>query len=48
MMTKNNAVTIGLVQTRVSDDVSRNMENTIAKIREAAGKGAQIICLQEL
>src|SRR5713226_4316932 len=48
MMAKNNAVTIGLVQTRVSDDVSHNMKNTIAKIREAANKGAQIICLQEL
>src|SRR2546427_531453 len=48
MMTKRNTVTIGLIQTRVSDDISRNMENTISKVRDAAKKGAQIICLQEL
>ncbi|MBI3842224.1 MAG: agmatine deiminase family protein [Thaumarchaeota archaeon] len=47
-MTVKNSVTIGLVQTRVSDNISSNMEKTIAKIREAANKGAQIICLQEL
>ena len=41
-------ITIGLVQTRVSDDIKFNMQNTISKIREAAGKGAKIICLQEL
>ena len=41
-------VTIGLVQTRVSDDISSNMQNTVSKIREAASKGAKIICLQEL
>jgi len=47
-MMKNDSVTIGLVQTRVSDNISQNMERTVAKIREAANKGAQIICLQEL
>ena len=41
-------VTIGLIQTRVSDDISSNMQNTISKIREAASRGAKIICLQEL
>jgi len=41
-------VTIGLVQTRVSEDIKNNMQNTISKIREAAKNGAQIICLQEL
>ncbi|MGI0041102.1 MAG: agmatine deiminase family protein, partial [Nitrosopumilaceae archaeon] len=41
-------VTIGLVQTRVSDDIKNNMQNTVDKIREAASKGAKIICLQEL
>ncbi|TLX80014.1 MAG: hypothetical protein E6L05_00670, partial [Thaumarchaeota archaeon] len=48
MVTKNNAVTIGLIQTSLSDDIKNNMEKTIVKIREAAKKGAQIICLQEL
>ncbi|MBI3841741.1 MAG: acyltransferase, partial [Thaumarchaeota archaeon] len=47
-MVAKNSVTIGLVQTRVSDNISSNMEKTIVKIREAANKGAQIICLQEL
>ncbi|MGI0081800.1 MAG: hypothetical protein ACREAG_00645, partial [Nitrosopumilaceae archaeon] len=47
-MSAKNTVTIGLVQTRVSDDINSNMQNTIAKIREAASKGAKIICLQEL
>lgn len=42
------SVTIGLVQTHVSDDIKSNMENTVSKIREAAGRGAHIICLQEL
>ena len=41
-------VTIGLVQTSVSDDISINMQNTVSKIRDAASRGAQIICLQEL
>ena len=43
MMAQKNSVTIGLIQTRVSDDISGNMEKTITKIREAANKGAQII-----
>ena len=47
-MSAKNSVTIGLVQTGLSDDIKANMENTIAKIREAAGKGAKLICLQEL
>ncbi|HUH61317.1 MAG TPA: agmatine deiminase family protein [Candidatus Eisenbacteria bacterium] len=47
-MVEKKSVTIGLIQTRVSDDIKNNMENTISKIREAAAKGAQIICLQEL
>ncbi len=47
-MDKKNSVTVGLIQTSVSDDFNSNMERTVSKIREAAGKGAQIICLQEL
>lgn len=41
-------ITVGLVQTRLSDDVNQNMKRTIEKIREATSKGAEIICLQEL
>lgn len=47
-MSEKNSVTIGLVQTRVSDDIISNMQNTISKVREAANKGAKIVCLQEL
>ncbi len=45
---KNKTVNIGLIQTCVSEDIPANMEKTAEKIREAAKKGAQIICLQEL
>lgn len=41
-------VNIGLVQMNCTADKSENLEKTIIKIREAATKGAQIICLQEL
>jgi agmatine deiminase len=43
-----NIVTIGLVQTRVSNNIALNVKRTIAKIKEAAKRGAQFICLQEL
>jgi N-carbamoylputrescine amidase len=39
---------IGLVQNKCSTDSEANLEWAIAGIREAAGKGAEIICLQEL
>ncbi|NBB29031.1 acyltransferase [Cellulophaga sp. BC115SP] len=41
-------VNIGLVQMSCSVDVASNMQKAIAGIREAAAKGAQIVCLQEL
>ena len=37
-----------MVQTSCSSDLSDNMAKAIAGIREAAAKGAQIVCLQEL
>jgi N-carbamoylputrescine amidase len=40
--------TIGLVQMSCSTDPLENFANAEARIREAAGRGAQIICLQEL
>jgi len=40
--------TVGLVQMSCSVDPNENLAKTEWKIREAAGKGAQIICLQEL
>lgn len=43
-----NNINIGLIQMSCSDNVQENIEKTIAKIKEAAANGAQIICLQEL
>src|ERR1700730_12551859 len=39
---------IGLVQTSCSLDPSENLEKTAWKVREAAARGAQVVCLQEL
>lgn len=44
----NNRVTIGLIQMSVSEDITANMEKAVGKAKDAAKKGAQIICLQEL
>lgn len=44
----NNRVTIGLIQMSVSKDITANMEKAVGKAKDAAKKGAQIICLQEL
>ncbi|MDZ5607790.1 carbon-nitrogen hydrolase [Bacillus pseudomycoides] len=41
-------ITIGLVQLACSENIKINIEKTIEKVREAASKGAKIICLQEL
>jgi N-carbamoylputrescine amidase len=40
--------TVGLIQQSVSESLAANVQATVAKIRDAAGRGAQIICLQEL
>ncbi len=39
---------IGLVQMACSQDGGENLERAAAKVREAAVRGAQIVCLQEL
>ena len=41
-------VTIGLIQMSVSENIAENMQKTAEKIAQAAKKGAQIVCLQEL
>jgi N-carbamoylputrescine amidase len=41
-------IKIGLVQMSCTNDPQQNFDKAILKIREAAAKGAQIICLQEL
>jgi len=45
---KNKTVTIGLIQTVVSENIAENMKKTAEKIEQAAKLGAQIVCLQEL
>ena len=39
---------MGLVQMSCTADKKQNLDKAIAKVREAAAKGAQIVCLQEL
>ncbi|HZY82606.1 MAG TPA: carbon-nitrogen hydrolase [Cyclobacteriaceae bacterium] len=41
-------VQVGLVQMSCSKDPVENLDKAVVKIREAASKGAQIVCLQEL
>ncbi len=41
-------VNVGLVQTHADDSAEQNMERTLRLIDQAAAKGAQIVCLQEL
>jgi N-carbamoylputrescine amidase len=43
-----NTVTLGLVQMSCTPDPEANMRKAVRGIREAAGRGAQIVCLQEL
>src|SRR5947208_17176466 len=40
--------TIGLIQDRATADAAANLARTEEQIREAAGRGAQIVCLKEL
>ena len=40
--------TVGLVQMRCGTDVQANLTRAIEGIEEAAGKGAEVVCLQEL
>ncbi len=41
-------VKVGIVQMSCSADKQANLDKAIEKVREAAQKGAQIVCLQEL
>ena len=47
-MAASSTFTVGIVQEAVTNDVDKNVERAVARIREAAEKGAQIVCLQEL
>ncbi|MGH8496938.1 MAG: carbon-nitrogen hydrolase [Gammaproteobacteria bacterium] len=41
-------VGIGLVQMQMGDDVAANREKALRMTREAAGRGAEVVCLPEL
>jgi N-carbamoylputrescine amidase len=41
-------VPVGLVQMRCSDDREENLAKAAARAEEAAGRGAKVVCLQEL
>ena len=41
-------VTLGLVQMRMTADPERNLATAVERIRDAAARGAQVICLPEL
>lgn len=41
-------VKVGLVQLKCGADTAQNLSRAVEKVREAAAKGAQIICLPEL
>lgn len=45
---KKKIVTVGLVQSAVSPDLNANLNRTLKMVEDAAIKGAEIICLQEL
>jgi N-carbamoylputrescine amidase len=40
--------TVGLIQEAVTAEVTKNVTHAVARVREAADRGAQIVCLQEL
>ena len=42
------SVTLGLVQHHCVTDPEANMRKAVEGVREAAARGAQIVCLQEL
>ncbi len=45
---KKKLVKVGLVQSKVSNNLKLNLEKTLKMVESAAKKGAEIICLQEL
>lgn len=43
-----NTVNVGLIQMACGESIADNVQRSIAGVREAAGQGANIVCLQEL
>ena len=44
----NKKTKIGLIQLRITNNIEKNIKNSIIKIKQAAKKGARIICVPEL
>src|SRR4029077_21255297 len=40
--------TVGIIQDGATGDVTKNVAASVERIREAAARGAQIVCLKEL
>ena len=47
-MQKREKYKVGLVQMAMGTDIDANLERAVEFVREAAGKGAKIICLPEM
>jgi N-carbamoylputrescine amidase len=47
-MTTPSTVTLGLIQMRCSENPAENFARAVTRVREAAARGAQVICLPEL
>lgn len=47
-MSSSSILNLGLIQTHATEDKADNLRRTIALIREAAKRGAHVVCLQEL
>lgn len=45
---KSRVLTVGLVQAKVEKDKPKTVEKTAERVREAARRGAKLVCLQEL
>ena len=43
-----NLIKVALIQTKVGDNVEENLDRTARFVRQAARKGGEIVCLQEL
>jgi N-carbamoylputrescine amidase len=44
----NSPFTIGIIQDHATDDTTANVERAERLVRDAAQRGAQIICLKEM
>jgi N-carbamoylputrescine amidase len=48
MSVKRNSCVVAMVQMSCTADRAANLEKALERVRQAAGRGAQIVCLQEL